>query len=131
MKDFLKNPKRMLYLSKSKKIVILIVTCCLVLGGISPTINSILIKNNNETLKDDDNKTNSDYKKTNYDDYVTAFASFHWSPRYPDPGEKITFYSTSHAYNGFISSERWEFDDGHKDYGHKHHILLKKKAATE
>ena len=109
----------MLFLAKSKKIVILSVTFCIVLGGLSPTINSIFIKDNNETFEDDDSINNSEYKKTNYDDHVTAHASFHWNPRYPDPGEKVTFYSTSHAYNGFISSERWEFDDGHKDYGHR------------
>lgn len=130
MRDSLKKPRWMFNLSKSKKIVILIVTCCLILGGISPTINSILIKNNNETVKDDYNKKNDeDYKKTGYDDDVIAFASFHWSPKYPDPGEKITFYSDSHAYNGYIISETWEFDDGHTDHGHTTSRTYQKKGS--
>jgi len=134
MKDYLKKSKQMLYLSKSKKIVILIVTCCLVLGGISPTINSIIIKNedlknNDQIYEDDDDKTNSDYKKTNYENQVFARASFNWDPRYPDPGEKVTFYSTSYAYNGFISSEKWEFYDGSTDIGHSTSHTFEKKDS--
>ena len=64
MQDNLKNPKRKLYLSKNKIIVILIVTCCLVLGGLSPAINSSLIKKNAKTSKEDYNKKNyEEYKK--------------------------------------------------------------------
>ena len=114
---------------KNKKIVILIVTSCLILGGLSPTINSFLIKNNNETYKHNYNQTDPDYKETNYDDDVIAVASFHWNPKYPDPGEKVTFYSDSYAYNGYITSEKWEFDTGHVDHGHKTAYTFEKKGS--
>ncbi len=129
MNDIFKKSRWMLYLSKSKLFIILIITCCLILGGISPTINSFLIKNNNETFKDDYNKADPNYKKTNYDDDVRAFASFYWSPRYPDPGEKVTFYSSSHAFNGYIITERWELEEGKRDYGYKTSHTFNKKGS--
>jgi hypothetical protein len=82
-----------------------------------PTISGFLIKDNKKTSTDD-HKENPDIKKTDYyDEQVIAAASFHWSPRYPDPGEKITFYSTSCAYYGYISGESWDFKDGHTKHG--------------
>ena len=130
MEDSLKKHKRILGLSKFKIILILIIICCLILGGLAPTINSILVNNNNEVSKKDSNKKNNEeYKETSSYNNVWATASFYWRPQYPDPGEKITFNSTSYAYNGYISSERWEFDDGHKDYGHKTSHTFEKKGS--
>jgi hypothetical protein len=118
VKDSIKKQERLLGLSKVKIILILIIICCLILGGLSPTINSILIYNNKETLKVDyDKKNNEEYKETNYDNDVWATASFYWRPQYPDPSEIITFYSNSYAINGFITSEKWAFSDGYNAYG--------------
>lgn len=119
MKDLLKKLKQVSSLSKSAKIVILLVICCLVLAGLSPTINSVFIENNDEPVEDSYTRTNTGYKKTSYDDDdVHAFASFSWSPRWPDPGEEITFTSTSSATNGHITSERWRFEGGNTVNGH-------------
>lgn len=128
MGDYFNKQRHLPFLSNSKKIVILSVTCCLILGGTSPVINSFFIKNNNGSIDEEGSKVNSEYKTTNYDDYVIAYASFRWNPRYPDPGESVTFYSTSHASNGFISSERWEFYNGYKDYGHRTSHTFEKKG---
>ena len=116
-------------LSKVKIIIILIIVGCLILGGLVPSINSILINNNNEALKDDYNKKHEDeYKKTGIDDDVRAYASFYWKPQYPDPGEKITFYSSSHAYNGIITSEKWSFEGGDSANGRRATQTYEKKG---
>jgi hypothetical protein len=112
----LKKLKKKVYLSSIAKIVILIIICCLVMSGISPTINSVFIKNNDEKLEEE---YKEEYKTTDYpDDDVHVYASFHWNPRYPDPGEEITFTSTSNAVHGHIVSQRWTFEDGTTYYGH-------------
>jgi hypothetical protein len=129
MRDYSKKIRGMLFLSKSKKIVILIVTGCLVLAGLSPTINSIFAKNNNETFTDDYYKINEGIKETGYDNNVIAFASFHWTPSYPDPGEKVTFYSNSYAYNGFITSERWDFHDEYTGHDNRPIRTYEKKGS--
>ena len=116
-------------LLKVKIILILIIVGCLILGGLVPSINSILINNNNEALKDDYNKKHEDeYKKTGIDDDVRAYASFYWKPQYPDPGEKITFYSSSHAYNGIITSEKWSFEGGDSANGRRATQTYEKKG---
>ena len=104
--------------STFKKIVILIIIACLIFGGLSPTINSIILDNNNGSKNGDDNE-DDEMKKTGTEDYVVAVASFYWTPEYPDPGEKITFRSSSHAYYGYITSEVWDFGDGNKLSGGK------------
>ena len=115
--------------TKVKIILILVIVGCLILGGIVPTINSIIIFNNNEASKDDYNeKQNEKYKKTGIDDDVRAYASFYWRPKYPDPGEKITFYSSSHASNGHISSERWKFEGGDSAHGRRATQTYEKKG---
>ena len=130
MKVSLKKSEKILSLSKVEIILILIIICCLILGGLSPTINSILIKNNKEESKDDYNKKNNEeYKETNYDDDVWATASFYWRPQYPDPSEKITFYSNSHAINGHITSETWTFSDGYSAYGRMVTHTFEKKGS--
>jgi PKD repeat protein len=131
MEDYLKKSKWKLSLSKAKIPLVLIIICCLILGGLSPKINSILINNNDETFKDDYNKKNNneEYKQTGIDNQVIAFASFYWKPQYPDPGEKITFYSNSHAISGIITSERWEIDDGHAANGRQVTHTFEKKGS--
>ena len=66
--------------STFKKIVILIIITCLVFGGLSPTINSIILDNNNGS-KNGDNNEDPEMKKTGTDDNVVAIASF------PIPGK--------------------------------------------
>jgi len=132
MKGESKKLRQMLFLSKSKKIIILGLTCCLLIGGLSPTINNAFITNPekiNEAPKDGNNQEDSEYKKMSYDDGVHVYASFYWSPKYPDPGELVTFYSTSCAYNGLISSEVWRFYDGHGEYGHRTTHTFDKKGT--
>jgi len=63
MKDLLEKIKQVSSLSKSSKIVILLVICCLVLAGLSPTINSVFIENDEEPVEDVYNGTNTGYKK--------------------------------------------------------------------
>jgi hypothetical protein len=130
MKDFLKKLKQASSLSKSAKIVILLVICCLVLAGLSPTINSVFIEDDEETFEDRYNGVDIGYKKTSYDDDdVHAHASFYWKPRWPDPGEEITFISTSSATNGHIISERWRFEDGHKVQGRTAKYIFEEKDS--
>jgi len=130
VKGSFKKYIKILDLSRFKIILILIIIFFLILGGLAPALNSILINKNNElSKKESNNKNNEEYKDTSLYDDVWAIASFYWRPKYPDPMEKITFYSTSFASNGFISSERWEFDDGHKDYGHRTTHTFEKKGS--
>ena len=122
MKGNSKKSRWTLHLSKAKIILVLIIICCLVLGGLSPTIDSILINNRYGAFKDDySEEIDGKYKATGPpydDDDVVAFASFYWTPRYPDPGEEVTFISTSSAIRGHIYSERWTIEGGHSVYGH-------------
>jgi hypothetical protein len=130
MKDLLKKLSRASSLSKSAKIVILLVICCLVLAGLSPTFNSVFIDNNDEPFEDSYDRTDAGYKKTSYgDDDVYAYASFYWKPRWPDPGEEITFVSNSGATNGHIISERWRFEDGHKVQGRTARYIFEEKDS--
>ncbi len=118
MINYLKKPNFFSKLSNGKKIIILIISCIIVLGGLTPSINSLII-NNKKPYQDDVNNDNSDIKKTELENEVIAYASFQWTPRYPDPGEKITFSSTSHAYNGFIFSENWYIENSHVAMGNR------------
>ena len=98
-------------------IVIIIAICFLLLGALSPEINSILLEDDNKPSDEDANIADSDIRKMGYDDDARAYVSFHWLPRYPDPGERITFYSDSYVNNGRIITERWDFNDGDRGYG--------------
>jgi len=131
MDNYFKKLRQLSFLSKSQKIVTLSITCCVILGGASPTINSTLIKDIDETFEDDYNEEiDEKYKTTGPpDDDVHAFASFSWKPRYPDPGEEVTFTSTSSAIDGHITSERWNFEGGHTVYGHTTTYTFEKKGS--
>lgn len=100
-----------------KKIIIFLITIFFVLGSFSPIISSLKIKNSNIETKNTDNKNNQNNKENNYYYYLDVDADFSWSPRYPDPGEEIIFTSNSYCYNGCIVSQRWDFGDGHHQYG--------------
>lgn len=129
MEGSLDKHKRMFNLSKFKVIFILIIVCCLVLAGFAPTFNSILLNNKSKLLNKDNDKGNDEqYKETSSSDDVWAHASFYWTPQYPDPGEEIIFFSSSHASNGYITSKRWEFDEGHREIGHKASHTYEKKG---
>ncbi|KYK22897.1 hypothetical protein AYK24_08245 [Thermoplasmatales archaeon SG8-52-4] len=129
MKHSLKKQKGSFNLSKFKVIFILIVICCLILAGYIPTFNSILV-NNKESLKKDKEIIEEIKETSSYDD-VWAIASFYWKPRYPDPGEEITFYSTSHANNGVIGSKSWRFHDGKTAYGYSVTKTYEKKGSYQ
>jgi len=117
VQDSIKKHKRAVGSSKLKIIVILIVICCLVFGGLTPTFNSILI-NNFEDLTEDNKENDEKFKETSMDDDdVWAIASFYWRPQYPDPGEEVTFHSTCHAHNGFTGIPTWNFHDGETVHG--------------
>ena len=106
----------MLVLSKAKIPIILILILCLFIGSMTPTINSILIENNDELKEKNGDDDNEEMKQSDYyDNYVHA--SFYWSPKYPDPGEKITFQSSSYASNGHVTSHTWSFEDGSSTKG--------------
>ena len=111
------------------KIIVLIVITSLLLVGFTPSINSFFANNSYKYYKNNSNKEDSEYKKTNSEEDVNVYASFYWHPRYPDPGEEVTFYSSSHAYNGHIVSQRWEFEDGKWDYGHKTSMIFDQKGS--
>ena len=118
MKGNQKKPKWTSYISGAKIFLIFSITFSLVLAALAPTINSNFIKNNDEALEDDYSwEYDEEYKKTNYEDDTYAHASFNWNPRYPDPGETITFSSRSYASNGHISYEKWHFEDGYEANG--------------
>ena len=66
MKYYSKKLRKRLFLSKRKKIIILSIICCLFLGGLSPTIINVFVKDaksDPQTLKDVDNNDNTEYKK--------------------------------------------------------------------
>lgn len=98
-------------------IAIVIAICFLLLGALSPEINSVLLEENNKQSKEDNKILDSDFRKTGYNDDFDACVYFHWRPTYPDPGERITFYSDSYVEDGRIISERWDFNDGERGYG--------------
>ena len=127
MGDNYKNLGQMPFFTKSKKIAILSITCTVILGGVSPTVNSSFINDIDEKVEDD---TNKEYKTTEppYQNTV-AFASFYWEPNWPDLGEEVTFISTSTAYYGTIVSERWTFEDGHTVYAHSTKYIFKNKSS--
>jgi hypothetical protein len=129
VKGSVKKQKKIFNLSIFKVVFILIVVSCLVLAGFTPTFNSIFINNKSGFLNIKNEKGNEDeYKKTSSSDDVWAHASFYWEPQYPDPKEEITFYSSSYASNGHISSTSWEFDDGHRENGLKTTYYYEKKG---
>ena len=118
MKGNQKKPRWMSYFSGAKIFLIFSITFSLILAALAPTINSNFIKNNDETYQEDNNKEHEgEYKKTSYEDDTYAYASFNWEPKYPDPGETITFTSSSWASNGYIVSEKWHFEDGYTASG--------------
>jgi hypothetical protein len=98
-------------------IVILIALGFLLIGALSPEINSVLLEENNKQSEEDTNIIDSDIRKTGYDDDFDAYVYFHWMPRYPDPDERITFYSDSYVNEGQIIYQRWDFNDGNMGYG--------------
>jgi plastocyanin len=102
-----------------KKVIILIITIFFVLSSLSPIISGLKIQTQNNETKDLQNKNNENNKEKNYYyNNLRAEADFTYSPRYPDPGEEITFTSKSYCYgNGWITSIRWDFDDGQYQYG--------------
>ena len=119
MEDSSKKHKRPLSSSKFKIIFILIVISFLVLAGLTPTFNSILI-NDDEAFTKDNKGNDEEIKGTSMDDDdVWAIASFYWTPIYPDPGEEVTFHSTSYAHNGVTSTPTWKFHDGETVRGTK------------
>ena len=127
-----KKPRWMSYFSGAKIFLIFSITFSLILAGFAPTINSNFIKNNDEAFEDDNNKNHEgEYKKTSYDENTFAYASFYWNPRYPDPGETITFYSGSYASNGHISYEKWHFEDGHTARGRVATYTYNKKGTYQ
>jgi len=105
--------KKLFYsiLSTDKKIIILIISFCVIIGCLTPTINSVIVEDNNGFLEEKKNKE-PEFKQTDIDENVIAYASFYWKPKYPDPGEEISFHSRSFARNGYIHSEIWKFEDG-------------------
>ena len=54
-------------------------------------------------------------------DYL--YVDITWSPQYPDPGEKVTFYASYYSYYsyyyyyGMFGSKHWNFGDGSSGYG--------------
>jgi plastocyanin len=120
--------KRAVGSSKIKIIVIIIVICCLVFGGLTPTFNSILI-NNDEDLTKNNKENDEEIKKSSMDDDVWAIASLYWKPRYPDPGEEVTFHSTSHAMHGFTGIPSWRFHDGKTAQGSSATKTYEKKGS--
>jgi PKD repeat protein len=53
--------------------------------------------------------------KNVHSNYV--FVDFTWSPKYPDPGQQITFISNYYDYHGKFSSKFWNFGDGYNAWG--------------
>jgi hypothetical protein len=104
-------------LNKYKKIYAIFLICCFTIGLFSSTITGLAIKTDKKILSEEENLSDLDNNEKDYNNDVIAYASFHWSPKYPDPGEKITFYSDSYAWYGYIYSEKWTFNDGHVEYG--------------
>ncbi len=101
-----------------KKVIIFLVTIFFVLGSLSPIISGLKIQTqNNETTEKQNEITENNKEKNYYYNYLRAEADFTYSPRYPDPGEEITFTSHSYCYNGWITNIRWDFDDGDYQYG--------------
>ena len=88
------------------KIITYLIISCFLFAGLSPAASCL---SDNASEKEPTTETNTD---DDYDENVYAYASFKWSPEYPDPGEEVTFYSTSSVRNGYIHSERWTFHDG-------------------
>ena len=85
----------------------------------TPAINSVVLEEEKESVQEDNNSDyNEELKATSHDEHVYAYASFRWEPRYPDPGEEVTFISTSHASYGHITHEKWKFHDGYAEIGH-------------
>ena len=102
-----------------KKTVILIVTSLILIAVLSPKIKDFSVKDvtdNQKTINDQSNRDNQEFKKTNYNEYV--YVSFYWIPRYPDPGETVTFYCRNYGNNSYINSARWNFGDGTTGYGY-------------
>jgi len=115
MGHYYKYLRQLIFFSNSKKIVIFSITCFIILGGVSPIVNSNFINDIDEKVEDDNN---TEYKTTEPPNQNTiAIASFYWIPEYPDPGEEVTFISTSRAYYGTIVYERWTFEGGYTVYG--------------
>jgi len=76
--------------------------------GLSPIVSCLSI----EKVKPD---INYNLDNNNHRDHpVFAYANFDWSPDYPDPGEEVTFFSTSQVTNGRIYDYTWIFPDGSK-----------------
>jgi len=94
---------------KKMKIITCLIIGCFVLAGISPVVSSL---SNNAFEEGSKNEVN-----TEYDSNVGASAKFRWSPQYPDPGEQVTFKSTSSSSFGHISYQKWIFHDGTTQLG--------------
>jgi len=111
MKGSKKKSKKLLCLSLGSKVIIILVVSCLLIGGLSPNINSLIINDSNETNDNDKSEPENEMKKSGYYDN-DIYASFTWNPKYPDPGEQVTFRSTSYSYDGYIMFQKWYFPDG-------------------
>lgn len=126
-----KKPKWVYCLSRCKKIILLLVVCCVVIGGLTPTIDSIIISDNDKVIKDNNTEPDEDEnKKTSYDN-SNLYVYFDWDPKYPDPGEEVTFYSRSYALYGHIYSCTWYFPDGYTAHGHTATYTFNKKGTYE
>ena len=115
MKKHFEKHIQKFFSSNTNKIIILIIAICLILVGFSPTIYNAKTKyptDNPDQSDDNPDNTNPEFKQTGYN-YVT----FHWSPRYPDPGETVTFYTSYYASQAHVTSLRWSFGDGSMGYG--------------
>jgi len=128
MKGWLKKEGKKMFFTKKNKIVILGIACCILLGGLSPTIYNTTVNDpisGPEQNNDESNNNDAEYKQTGYGNYT--YVSFYWSPRYPDEGEAVTFYSSNYDLRGHLSSFRWNFGDGSSGYGYiASHIYDKK-----